>query len=270
MKKIAALVVALVCLAGFSVSSFAYNVIDPDTTSDKFISKYIKNDGSHYSIDYIFPASKLNAEQLAFWNDFMSVITGQTSGKALISMENDNFAFWRFDAGYSINVYDNRIFFTESKDSFSDVPRLRCNAITGAWTGLSSSRGTVGQVLYGFSSISDWPSIASYVDFKGKPLAITDDINEPEEPEEPEEPDPDPEPPESVPDTPKPPPYVPIEPGIPAGDGKYVLYDTGVWKTVINHIKGNMGAAANMGLLVFGFILIWSILRKIFHHFTKV
>lgn len=66
------------------------------------------------------------------------------------------------------------------------------------------------------------------------------------------------------------PPYVPPElPDIPAGDGKYVVYDTSVWKGFLNHVVGNIGSAVKAGLLILGIISGILLVIKVVKMFTR-
>lgn len=112
----------------------------------------------------------------------------------------------------------------------------------------SGSSLNIGKVFFSsdqsvYTSITD---VSRYY-YRGLNLAFEDNgglapTPEPEEPEEPEEPS------SSAPPT-------PTLPEIPAGDGKYVPYDTGAWLGFLIHILSTMSTAARIGIIIFASLL---------------
>ena len=109
------------------------------------------------------------------------------------------------------------------------------------------------------TSFASIPSQVKYVvNFEGKNLQISDDMGgfEPEEPDPPSSSSPVWIPP------------VVSDPVIPEGD-EYVFYDTKILGLFLNHVRTQIVHAANVGWLIFGFILVWHVIKRVIKAFSS-
>ena len=272
----------LVCFLGLSVSSSASTVYRPDQHP------FVHEENGHYVLDVDVKASQFTDEQLTFWNSFMDAFMGNTSEYVPFIIYNKGgneliFSLGKLDSYYI--YYSN---YSYHFNSISDFPgcltTLSIDISSGTvisfvddYTHSKIFTITYQSSIYVFWGYGDLVSHDSrngnnkdkinYVDWDGMRLQVQDDLGT----EEPEEPDPpsSSEPSESIPDLPKPDNYNPTLPTIPTGDGLYVPYDTAVWDTFLERTKQNIGSATNIGFLIFGIAVVWSILTRLVKRFTK-
>lgn len=267
-KRLFLILVTLVCVLGLSVSSFARTVYNP---SDFPI---LAQAGDHYKIDKVIGASNFGATELSFWKEFMGIMSGAGSDAVIpliimrtgtdsavfkIALVEGNYRYSVSGSSYRIESVDGVVFRSMSIFDNSSSSNSNWGAFYyGSLKHIVVNSGEV--ILWGSSGLASLPDAIPICNLNR--IEISDDLNGEPSPPEPDEPD------ESVPDIPPPPPYNPTPPVIPKGN-EYVLYDTDVWNTAIGHIKKNVGSATNIGLLIFMFIMIWSIFTRIFRNYTK-
>lgn len=63
--------------------------------------------------------------------------------------------------------------------------------------------------------------------------------------------------------------YNPTPPNIPEGDSKYVPYKTSIWESFLSHIKKSIGAATNIGFLIFAVIFAIYLIVRIIKWFSR-
>lgn len=269
MKKVFLVLVTLVCVLGLSVSSLARTVYNP---SDFPI---LAKSGDYYKIDKVIGASHFGATELAFWKEFMGIMSGSASNDVIpliimqtgtssaqfkIALIKGNYSYKSSGSATFITSVDGVVFpFMSVYDNSSSVLSNWGASYYGSLKQVPINSGEV--ILWGSSKLSSLPDSVPICNLSR--VEISDDLED----DNPTPPQPD-EPDESVPDIPPAPPYNPTPPVVPKGN-EYVLYDTDVWNTAIGHIKKNVGSATNIGLLIFVFILVWSIFTRIFRHYTK-
>lgn len=271
-KRLFLILVTLVCVLGLSVSSFAYVTVSPDSLP------VLVQSGDHYKLVCDIPISEQSSAVQDYWANFIKAFTTSSNGIPVVVAEENSggvyavfFTYIPVGKNYTYKVSVNRPYL-----ALSDGSALRCLRVFfkgGSVTGMDFyDLGSTGLFFIGTNGnasspeaciliapgLTNLPANAHKADISR--LEISDDLNP--EPPEPEVPD------ESVPDIPPPPPYNPTPPVVPKGN-EYVLYDTDVWNTAIGHIKKNVGSATNIGLLIFMFIMIWSIFTRIFRNYTK-
>lgn len=269
-KKVFLVLVTLVCVLGLSVSSLAYNKVSPSSVG------FLVKSEDYWKFAFTFPASGLNDADLSVWKHFVDVYQGGgTSEFALITYQTTSavrnlyFVVFASDYTYSQGPLGCTAVYPVSPSDGFKVALNSSNRITSVsrlnqsnFNISDSSDGSFSAgIVRGASYLNSLPAVANVVDVGT--LALDDDIvDDNPTPPQPDEPD------ESVPDIPPAPPYNPTPPVVPKGN-EYVFYDTDVWNTAIGHIKKNVGSATNIGLLIFVFILVWSIFTRIFRHYTK-
>ncbi len=282
LKSFFAVLMALICVLGLSVVSLASTVYEPSQHS------FVHDENGHYVLDVDIKASQFTDEQLAFWNSFTDALMGNSSGYVPFILYNKS----GNELVFSLCKSDSYFFYYSSG---SNSCQLNPNSgVSGAVTTLSIgiSSGTVNHfindyyysktlnityssnlyVFWGYGDLVSYDSRngnnkdkINYVDWDGMRLQIQDDLGGDEEPDQPSSSEPS----ESIPDLPKPNDYNPTLPTIPAGDNLYVPYDTAVWDTFLERTKQNIGSATNIGFLIFGIAVVWSILTRLVKKYTK-
>lgn len=274
MKKFLVVLSAFVCILGLSVISSASTVYKPEQHS------FVHEENGHYVLDVDIKASEFTEEQLSFWNSFMDAFTGNSSEYVPFIVYNRASSSLCFCL-----CKPNSYFFYYSRDnnscSFNPesgvLDSLMCfsvNISTGIAGGVSSDfnyskllRITYSSdtyVFWGYGGLSSHSASETnkdkidYVDWDGMRLQVQDDLGN----DEPEEPD--------LPSSSSPswiPPVV-SDPVIPEGD-EYVFYDTKILGLFLNHVRTQIVHAANVGWLIFGFILVWHVIKRVIKAFSS-
>lgn len=275
MKKFLVVLSALVCILGLSVISSASTVYKPEQHS------FVHEENGHYVLDVDIKASEFTEEQLSFWNTFTDALTGNSSEYVPFIIYFKNLDCLDFVLLESYYIKEVPSFasgaYLSSSSAFSGCLRISIssgnvlsffvlNSLNQFFyvSSLDSSSSGLSYVFWGYNGlVSHADSIESdrfigYVDWDGMRLQIQDDLGE----DEPEEPDP--------PSSSSPawiPPVV-SDPVIPEGD-EYVFYDTKILGLFLNHVRTQIVHAANVGWLIFGFILVWHVVKRVIKAFSS-
>ena len=263
----------LVCFLGLSVSSSASTVYRPDQHP------FVHEENGHYVLDVDVKASQFTDEQLTFWNSFMDAFMGNTSEYVPFIIYNKGGNELIFSLGKLDSYY---IYYSNSSyhfNSISDFPgcltTLSIDISSGTvisfvddYTHSKIFTITYQSSIYVFWGYGDLVSHDSrngnnkdkinYVDWDGMRLQVQDDLGT----EEPEEPDP--------PSSSSPgwiPPVI-SDPVIPEGD-EYVFYDTAILKDFLSYVRDAMGKSMNVGWMIFGFIMMWLVIKKVIKSFSS-
>lgn len=269
MKKFLVVLSVLVCIWGLSVSSMAAVSCSPSN----FGSAFVEKDG-HYVISPVIQASKFTSQQLSVWQEWAFALSGDDPTKIPLGF-----------VGMSGSTPYFQIFLVDSDYTFKNTTTGHPGISSVSGTGYRGLviRGNDGTVqdsnvgvfakssspyqvdggywcFGGYSRLDNVPDSFHYVDFGGKSLEIIDDIGtfdvEPEEPDPPSSSSPAWIPP------------VVSDPVIPEGD-EYVFYDTKILGLFLNHVRTQIVHAANVGWLIFGFILAWHVVKRVIKAFSS-
>lgn len=282
MKRFLVVLSLLACFFGLSVSSMAYQ--------SKSVSEipFIKKVGDVYKFSEVLLSSKFTGVQLEKWKEICSLLeSGGTDDKFVVVMVNPNGG--NYSSGLIDFILVDGAFHIETSSFGSSICSDASGFITLSFSLTDTSHSSYGSMIinyfvsYSISIRSPFYILRGAAKLNSvSPLA--DDVFVIEDADrflfeddlgtsatEPEEPDPpsSSEPSESIPDLPKPGDYNPTLPTIPSGDGLYVPYDTAVWDTFLERTKQNIGSATNIGFLIFGIAVVWSILTRLVKKYTK-
>lgn len=269
-KKLFVILSALVCVLGFSVISLASTVYKPEQHS------FIHEEDGYYVLDIDVKASQFTDEQLSLWNSFTDALTGNStdipfviynkSGNQLTfgSVEPNTYFFYFASGSSSYQLHPN------SGNSFSVMNVDISSGVAGDIIQYDYSKTLVitysssTYVFWGYEKLSSNDSRdgnnkdrINYVDWDGMRLQIKDDLGD-----EPEDPDPP-----SSSSTGWIPPVI-SDPVIPAGD-EYVFYDTAILSDFLKYVRDAMGKSMNIGWMIFGFILMWLVVKKVLKSFSS-
>lgn len=262
MKKLLVVLSVLVCALGLSMPSFAYSTIP--ASSCNYLSYNAA--GDFYVLNKELKVSSMNDEQLEHWKLFTDAYTGQSDGEYIVSVFENYLSFYLFSSGSTFSSSSSICVSVPSAGYYSFSFELSSGNFLG-------DRYLLGPCSAVFNSglniikTSFYPipnNVTSVVDLNGKQLQIKDDIDEPE----PEEPDP---PSSSSSVSSSTPSWIPpavSDPVIPKGD-EYVFYDTKVLGFFLKHIRSQIVHAANVGWLIFGFILVWHVIKRVIKAFSS-
>lgn len=272
MKRFLVILLALVCILGFSVISSASTIYKPEQHS------FVYEENGYYVLDVDVKASQFTEEQLTFWNSFIDAWEGNsTDVPFIVYNESGNSLLFSL-------VKPNTYFLSSSSNGTCNInPESGTSSfLTVLYIDISS--GTVLNFMDDYSYSKTLPITRSniylfwgyeslisndtrngnnkdkinYVDWNGKRLLVGDDLRK----DEPEEPDP---PSSSSPSWISP---VVSDPVIPEGD-EYVFYDTKILGLFLKHIRSQIVHAANVGWLIFGFILVWHVIKRVIKAFSS-
>ena len=273
MKRFLVILSTLVCALGFSVISLASTIYKPEQHS------FVHEEDGHYVLDVEVKASQFTEEQLTFWNSFVDALGDRSSEYVPFIVYNKSGNSLLFSL-----VKPNMYFFSSFSNGICNLnPESNTSSsLTVLYIDISS--GTVLNFMDYYSYSKTLPITRSgiylfwgyerlilgdnrdgvnkekidYVDWNGKRLLVGDDLRK----DEPEEPDP--------PSSSSPawiPPVV-SDPIIPEGD-EYVFYDTKILGLFLKHIRSQIVHAANVGWLIFGFILVWHVIKRVIKAFSS-
>lgn len=266
MKKLFVILSVLACFLGLSVSSMALSSIDPSSFGNVFIEK-----DDRYALSFEIKASQFNTDAAAFWSQWTDAFTGDDPTKialAYVSSGGKDVKFLLLDSDYIFFTASSGVcFMSPPSTSSSFFPYITVSCSTGLASGISkitySNPYAVSSTFFcfsGYSKLSNLPEKFKYVDFNGKPVEITDDLGtfdtEPEEPEPPSSSFPGWIPP------------VISDPVIPEGD-EYVFYDTAILKDFLSYVRDAIGKSMNVGWMIFGFIMMWLVIKKVIKSFSS-
>lgn len=271
MKKFLVVLSALICILGLSVISSASTIYKPEQHS------FVHEENGYYVLDVDVKASQFTDEQLSLWNSFTDALTGNStdipfviynkSGNQLTfgSVEPNTYFFYFASGSSSYQLHPN------SGNSFSVMNVDISSGVAGDIIQYNYSKTLVitysssTYVFWGYEKLSSNDSRdgnnkdrINYVDWDGMRLQIQDDLGE----DKPGEPDP---PSSSFPS------WIPpviSDPVIPEGD-EYVFYDTQILGLFLNHVRTQIVHAANVGWLIFGFILVWHVIKRVIKAFSS-
>lgn len=262
MKRFFVILVTLVCILGLSIPSFAYSEVS--ASSCDYLT--YDEDGDFYALNTELKASELNDDERKYWKRFTDALMNKSDDNYIVFFTGTSFGF--------LVMSSDTTFENSSSGNYAvvRVPALGYRSqqgflnITGEPSGSQYTSGPHASQFPSCTiiktSFSPIPSkVSRIVDFNGKQLQIKDDIGD-SEPEEPEEPDP---PSSSSPS------WIPptvSDPVIPEGD-EYVFYDTKILGLFLNHIRTQIVHAANVGWLIFGFILVWHVIKRVIKAFSS-
>lgn len=280
MKKILVILSVLVCIFGLSVSSMAYQ--SKSVLEIPFIRE---SDGIH-SFSEILVASKYPDTTQEKWKEMCSILqSGGSNEKFVVVTVSPNdgsyqcgwISFLLIEGGFQYksdasgfpSVVSNKGGFEAFSFSFTDAghssqgPIIQhYGSVTSFPIGVKSSASRkFHYILRGASrlhSISPLPDNAYVIEDVDRFL-FEDDLGTFEEPEEPD-----------LPSSSSPawtPPVV-SDPVIPEGD-EYVFYDTKILGIFLNHVRSQIVRAANVGWLIFGFILVWHVIKRVIKAFSS-
>jgi len=266
LKKFLVILSVLVCILGLSVSSMALFSAEPSSFGDVFVEK-----DDRYALSFEIKASQFNTDAAVFWSQWTDAFIGDDPTKialAYVSSGGKDVKFLLLDSNYIFfNASSGVWFMSPPSTSSSFFSYITVSCSTGLASGISkitySNPYAVSSTFFcfsGYSKLSNLPEKFRYVDFNGKPVEITDDLGTFDT--EPEEPDP--------PSSSSPawiPPVV-SDPIIPEGD-EYVFYDTKILGLFLKHIRSQIVHAANVGWLIFGFILVWHVIKRVIKAFSS-
>lgn len=275
MKKFLVVLSVTICILGLSVSSMAYQ--SKSISEIPFIQE---EDGVHKLVN-VLCASKLTGTDLDLWKEIVSVLQGgETANKfVVISVSPDSdtlgsiyFTLIKSSFSYSTdygphltgtNKQFRSVYFL-MKDSFT-IPHVNSDFLC---IGKEPNRSCY--ILRGaakLNAIKPLPNSA-YVIEDSDYFWFQDDLESFEEPEKPEEPDPPSSSSSVSSSTPSWIPPVVSDPVIPEGD-EYVFYDTKILGLFLNHVRTQIVHAANVGWLIFGFILVWHVIKRVIKAFSS-
>lgn len=272
MKKFLVVLSVTICILGLSVSSMAYQ--SKSISEIPFIQE---EDGVHKLTNVLF-ASKLTGTDLDLWKEIISVLQdGETANKFVVitvSPDSDTlgsiyFTLIKSSFSYSTdygphltgtNKQFRSVYFLV-KDSFT-IPHVKSDFLSigkesSSLTGSDRSH----YILRGaakLNAIRPLPDSA-YVIEDSDYFWFQDDLGSFEEPEEPD------------PSSSSSPAWIPpvvSDPVIPEGD-EYVFYDTKILGLFLNHVRTQIVHAANVGWLIFGFILAWHVVKRVIKAFSS-
>lgn len=262
MKKFLVILSALVCIWGLSVSSMAAVSCSP---SD-FGSAFTKKDG-YYAVSPVVQASKFTSAQLAVWQEWAAVFSGDDPTRIALgfvgmSGSTPYFQLFLVDSDYTYkNTSTGHPGICSSSGSGYRGLVIRGDGnVSSSNIGYFASSSSPYQVdggywcFCGYSKLDNIPDSFHFVDF-GTGVEITDDLGTLE-----------PDPPSSS-STGWIPPVV-SDPVIPEGD-EYVFYDTKILGLFLNHVRTQIVHAANVGWLIFGFILVWHVIKRVIKAFSS-
>lgn len=275
MKKFLVILLVLVCILGLSVISSASTIYKPEQHS------FVHEENGYYVLDVDVKASQFTEEQLTFWNSFTDVLTGNSSEYVPFIVYQRSYSSLVFclckPSSYFFD-YDrsNNSCFFNPESGFSDS--LTCFSVNistgiagGVFSDFNYSR-TLGisyssdtYIFWGYGDLvshdarngSNKDNI-NYVDWEGMRLQVQDDLGKDESEES--------DPPSSSSPVWIPP--VVSDPVIPEGD-EYVFYDTKILGLFLNHVRTQIVHAANVGWLIFGFILVWHVIKRVIKAFSS-
>ena len=267
LKKFLVVLSVLICIFGLSVSSMAFVAWAPSRFGNVFVEK-----DDHYALSFEIKASEFNTDASAFWKRWTDAFTANDSTEialAFVTSSSQNVQFLLLDSGYTFSHNSSSgMYFLEPSSTSSSFSYISVSCATGLSSSISkvthSNPYAVNGSYFcfaGYSNLSGLPDSFRYVDFGGKSIEITDDLGsfDVDPPEEPE-------PPSSS--TPGWVPPVVSDPVIPEGD-EYVFYDTKILGLFLNHIRSQIVHAANVGWLIFGFILVWHVIKRVIKAFSS-
>jgi len=272
LKRFLVILLALVCILGLSVISLASTIYKPEQHS------FVHEENGYYVLDVDVKASQFTEEQLAFWDSFVYAWEGNSTDVPFIVYNKSGNSLL-----FSL-VKPNMYFFSSSSNGICNLNPESNTSSSLTVLCIDISSGTVLNFLNDFSYSKTLPITYSniylfwgyeilisndvrngnnkdkidYVDWNGKRLLVGDDLRK----DEPEEPDP--------PSSSSPawiPPVV-SDPIIPEGD-EYVFYDTKILGLFLKHIRSQIVHAANVGWLIFGFILVWHVIKRVIKAFSS-
>lgn len=271
MKKFLVVLSALICILGLSVISSASTIYKPEQHS------FVHEENGYYVLDVDVKASQFTEEQLSLWHSITDALTGNSTDIPFIIYNKSanqltfgcvkpNTYFLGFSSS-SVSCQLN----PNSGESFSAMNVDISSGVAGDIIQYSYSKTLViaysssTYVFWGYEKLLSGDSRngnnkdkINYVDWDGMRLQVQDDLGE----NEPEEPDP--------PSSSSPawiPPVV-SDPVIPEGD-EYVFYDTKILGLFLNHVRTQIVHAANVGWLIFGFILVWHVIKRVIKAFSS-
>lgn len=266
MKKIVSVLASLLCVFGLSVMSFAYKSVSPENYP------FLEKSGGHYKLSFVLPISKQSESIKQYWFDFTEAFSASSNGRAIVTYNVTSTGYilyfhyvplgknYTYDTrnptmpgfcmpGYTEQFTCLRVTLNQNC-SFSSMDLYKTHTLS-----IGGAQGIV--ISPGFTNIPDSANKISI-----EQLELEDDLGG-EEPDTPSS--------SSEPDTPSSggwqPPVV-SDPEIPAGD-EYVFYDTAVLKQFLNYVRDAMGKAINVGWLIFGFILMWLLIKKVIKSFSS-
>lgn len=279
-KKLFVILSVLVCVLGLSVSSMAYQ--SKSASEIPFIVK----DDDVYTFSEILVASKYPETTQAKWQEMCSILeSGGNNEKFVVvtvSPDDGNYQCgwisfilveggfqYKTDASGFPSVSSNKGGFESFSFSLTDSghssqgPIIQhYSNITSFPIGVKSSTRKTHYILRGaarLNSISPLPDNA-YVIEDADHFLFQDDLGTfdiyPE----------DPDPPSSS-STGWIPPVI-SDPVIPAGD-EYVFYDTAILSDFLKYVRDAMGKSMNIGWMIFGFILMWLVVKKVLKSFSS-
>ena len=267
MKKFLVILSVLVCILGLSVSSMALFSAEPSSFGDVFVEK-----DDRYALSFEIKASQFNTDAAAFWKQWTDAFTADDPTKialAFVSSSMQDIQFLLLDSGYTFSHSSfSGMYFLQSSSTSSSFSYISVSCATGLSSSISKVTHSNPYAINGsyfcfagYSKLSGLPDSFKYVDFGGKSIEITDDLGS-FDVDPPEEPDP---PSSSSPSWIPP---VVSDPVIPAGD-EYVFYDTKILGLFLNHVRTQIVHAANVGWLIFGFILVWHVIKRVIKAFSS-
>lgn len=272
MKKFLVILSALICILGLSVISSASTVYKPNQHS------FVHFENGYYVLDVDIKASQFTEEQLTFWNSFTDALTGnstdipfviynKSSNQLIFSYIQPNTYRFYYASGsnsYQLSCYNGSSYITFSSLSVDISSGIGNDLINyGQSKNLVLSLGANTYVFWGYSNLvsndsnnATYADKINYVDWDGMRLQIKDDLGEEEDPDLPSSSSPAWIPP------------VVSDPVIPEGD-EYVFYDTKILGIFLNHVRSQIVRAANVGWLIFGFILVWHVIKRVIKAFSS-
>lgn len=268
MKKFIVILSVTICILGLSVSSMAYQ--------SKSVSEipFIVKDGDVYKFSEVLLASKFTESQLEKWKAMCLLLqSGGTDDRFVVVMVDPNGG--NYSSGSIDFIVVDGGFYIETSPWGSSI----C-ANKGEFEDLSFSLSSNGSMIHHYGTYSSLRIFSPRYILRGAAKLnsvspLIDDVFVIEDADrflfeddlgtfdvEPEEPDPS-----SSSSSAWVPPVV-SDPVIPEGD-EYVFYDTKILGLFLNHVRTQIVHAANVGWLIFGFILAWHVVKRVIKAFSS-
>ena len=273
MKKFLVVLSALVCIWGLSVSSMAYQ--SKSVAEIPFIEKV----GDVYKFSEVLLASKFTESQLEKWKAMCLLLqSGGTDDKFVVVMVDPNGG--NYSSGSIDFIVVDGSFYIETSPWGSSICANKGKFEDLSFSLTDTAHSSDGSMICHYGTYSSLRIFSPRYILRGAAKLnsispLVDDVFVIEDADhflfeddlgtfnvEPEEPDP------SSSSSPAWIPPVVSDPVIPEGD-EYVFYDTKILGLFLNHIRTQIVHAANVGWLIFGFILVWHVVKRVIKAFSS-